>query len=374
MPLNPTVWHFHRREDALKYVDFFDTGISNSMTLFAPRRKGKTALLLHDIRPLARDRGYNVIYCTFWDNKEKPAHALLTAIEHANEPVSITDRMKKLLTLPLSDLSLSVADIQIGVKLDVGKDSDQDVLQKLSQAFHQVAKNKHRTIFLLDEIQHLATSPDFGTLVAALRSAFDKYPDKLCALYTGSSRDGLHRLFREQKSPLFNAAQEYPLPDMGSDFVNFICERFHTASGRKIAINPANQVWRKVEKSPYHFMAIIERMLTNIEKSITKACSDYLDVMDNDPTMLKLISSLKPIDKILVQLIHEGKASLFGKETLDTIASYLGIDNVTRAEVQNAVRRLRSKSIIFKMDEGQYGVEMNELIPLLEDDMMSHGN
>ena len=92
MPLLSNVWHFHRNDDAKKYIDFFDTGISTSMTLFAPRRKGKTALLLHDIRPLAHDRGYNVIYCSFWDNKEQPSRALLSAMLHANTPISISER------------------------------------------------------------------------------------------------------------------------------------------------------------------------------------------------------------------------------------------------------------------------------------------
>lgn len=365
MPLNPAIWHFHRLDDAKGYIDFFDTGISNSLTLFAPRRKGKTALLLHDIRPLARDRGYNVVYCTFWDNKDRPAQALLKSIEHASEPVTITERMKRLLNLPVSDLSLGVADIKIGVRLNVGKDSDEDVLQKLSQAFHDVAKSKKRTLFLLDEIQHLATSPAFGTLVATLRSAFDKYQDKLCALYTGSSRDGLHRLFREQRSPLFNAAQEYPLPDMGADFVNFICERFEEASGRKIALTPANRVWRKVEKSPYHFMAIIERMLTHIESDITKACADYLVMIDNDPTLLKIARSLKPLDKQVLYLIDNDREGIFGKEALDEIANKLGVSSVTRAEVQSAIRRLRGQNIVCKLGEGKYGIEMPELIPMI---------
>lgn len=222
MPLNPSIWHYHRQEDAKRYIDFFDTGINNCLTLFALRRKGKTALLLNDIRPLARDRAYNVVYCTFWDNKEQPARALLSAIEHANEPITITDRIQKLMKTAVSDLSFSIADIKVSAKLDIRTDTDQDVLQKLSEAFHQVAKSKKRTIFLLDEIQHLATDPAFANLVATIRSAFDKYQDKLCVIYTGSSRDGLHRLFREQQSPLFNAAQEYPLPDMGSEFIVFV--------------------------------------------------------------------------------------------------------------------------------------------------------
>lgn len=366
MPLNPLIWHFHRVEDATRYIDFFDTGISNSLTLFAPRRKGKTALLLNDIRPLARDRGYNVVYCTFWDNKDRPAQALLTAIEHANEPVSITQRMKALLSTRVSDLSLAVADVRVGVRLDIGKDSMEDVMHKLSQAFHDIAKSRKRTLFLLDEIQHLATRSEFETLVATLRSAFDKYQDKLCALYTGSSRDGLHRLFREQRSPLFNAAQEYPLPDMGADFVQFVSERFEAATGRTFSLAKAQNVWRKVDKSPYHFMAIVERMITHIEQDIARSCEAYLKAIDEDPAILRLVQSLKPIDRVVLLHIHHDGHAIYAVDSLAEIARQLGVDSVTRAEVQSAIRRLRSRDIVCKVGEGAYGVEMAEIVPLVQ--------
>ncbi|SMF07306.1 Predicted ATPase (AAA+ superfamily) [Alteromonadaceae bacterium Bs31] len=365
MPLNPTIWHFHREEDARRYINFFDTGISNSLTLFAPRRKGKTALLLHDVRPLAIDRGYNVIYCTFWDNKERPAQALLTAMELANTPVSITDRMKSLLTSPVKNLSLSVSNIQIGVSFDPVNDTENDVLHKLTRAFSAIANNSKRTLLLLDEVQHLATDKKFGPLVATLRSAFDKYQHKLCALYTGSSRDGLHRLFREQKSPLFNAAQEYPLPDLGAAFINFVCEQFERASGRKINLNAALKTWNTVEKSPYHFMAIVERMLTNIETDIELSTKDYLLMMDNDPTLKKIVNNLKPIDKAVTLHIEQDGEALFSQESLKRIASHLGINEVSRSEVQNSVRRLRGQNIICKLGEGEYGIEMPEIVPLI---------
>lgn len=364
MPLNPEIWHYNRHTDAKRYIDFFDLGISNSLTLFAKRRFGKTALLLNDIRPTAHARGYNVVYATFWDNKSRPALALLTALKEANHPITITQRIKKALNIPISDLSLSVADIKISVKLNADKDSETDILHKLNLAFNEIAKSQKRTILMLDEVQHLATDPKFEPLVATIRSAFDKHPGKLCALYTGSSRDGLHKLFRDHSSPLFNAAQEYPLPPMKADFVNFVLERYFKASGRKITIAAGLSVWKMVDYSPYDFMAIIERMLTTIEHDIKVAAKSYMEFKINDPILPKIAGNLKAIDKLLLLSINEGHSTLYSEDSLDIFAERLGVKKITKSIIQNSIRRLREKEIISKAGD-KYDIEMPLLVNYL---------
>lgn len=125
------------------------------------------------------------------------------------------------------------------------------------------------------------------------------------------------------------------------------------------------RVWKTIEKSPYHFMAIVERMLTNIQSDILFASEEYLAFMDRDPTLVKLAATLKPIDIVVVQSIMKQASPLYGKASLAHIAKAMGVANVSRAEVQNSLRRLRSKYIIYKQESGVHGLEMPELIPLL---------
>ena len=57
-----------------------------------------------------------------------------------------------------------------------------------------------RTQFL-NEVQMLADEKQFGPLVTALRSALDAHRDRIKAIFTGSSQDGLRLMFQKEKAP-----------------------------------------------------------------------------------------------------------------------------------------------------------------------------
>ncbi|PTB96028.1 hypothetical protein C9993_09970, partial [Marinobacter sp. Z-F4-2] len=61
-------WHFPRRELTDQFLSTFASGVSNTLTLFAPRRMGKTEFILFDLIPEAHEQDYRPIYVSFWDN------------------------------------------------------------------------------------------------------------------------------------------------------------------------------------------------------------------------------------------------------------------------------------------------------------------
>jgi len=46
-------WHFPRKDFADRVMQSFVSGGSTALTLFAPRRTGKTQFLIHDLAPAA---------------------------------------------------------------------------------------------------------------------------------------------------------------------------------------------------------------------------------------------------------------------------------------------------------------------------------
>jgi hypothetical protein len=103
----------------------------------------------------------------------------------------------------------------------------------------------------------------------------DLYSNKLCAIYTGSSQVELNRLFRDHTSPLYNFARQHELTNLSIEFLYFISDNF-TRKKKQILIPDAEEVWSKVEYSPYHFIKIIEIMLVDKDKNIRDACNQYL--------------------------------------------------------------------------------------------------
>ena len=55
-------WHFGRDELATQTLSLLSSGPAQALTLFAPRRTGKTEFLLKDLAPHAESEGHRVIY------------------------------------------------------------------------------------------------------------------------------------------------------------------------------------------------------------------------------------------------------------------------------------------------------------------------
>ena len=82
----PDPWHFPRDELATRVVDTLESGIVSAITLFAPRRMGKTQFVCTDLGPLATRKGWLVAYCNLWDDKANPTAALLATLTASAEP------------------------------------------------------------------------------------------------------------------------------------------------------------------------------------------------------------------------------------------------------------------------------------------------
>ena len=66
------LWHFPRREFTARVLKLLGDGPGQALTLFGPRRTGKTEFLIKDIAPLAEQRGHRVIYASFWQAPLSP--------------------------------------------------------------------------------------------------------------------------------------------------------------------------------------------------------------------------------------------------------------------------------------------------------------
>ena len=73
------LWHFERRELALRTLSLLTEGPAQALTLFAPRRSGKTEFLIKDLAPLAEEQGLWAIYASFWQAPLSPVAVLLHA-------------------------------------------------------------------------------------------------------------------------------------------------------------------------------------------------------------------------------------------------------------------------------------------------------
>jgi hypothetical protein len=79
-----------------------------------------------------------------------------------------------------------------------------------------------------------AVAPQFDSLTYALRALLDKRLGQVETVFTGASRHYMSLLFNESRSPFYQCVETLPFPDVGEDFVDFLC-----AAGA----SPAHRIW-----------------------------------------------------------------------------------------------------------------------------------
>lgn len=80
---------------------------------------------------------------------------------------------------------------------------------------------------IIDEVPHLARKKDFEDLTATLRALLQQAHGEVFAVFTGSSQDVLHRMFRRTKAPFYQFSHEIQFPNLGLEFLLQIPSRAH---------------------------------------------------------------------------------------------------------------------------------------------------
>ena len=189
-------WHFERPEYTRRILTVLDGGPAHALTLFGPRRTGKTEFLLKDLAPLAESAGHRVIYASFWQAPLSPLAVLIHALEQSLENASFSDRVRSVAVSLAPKLKLSAplpgatAEAEVDLAALQSKPSP-NLLLYLDDLIGRVSRRRRPTILLMDEVQELARSRDNTPLVAALRTSLDKRTERIRTVFTGSSREVL---------------------------------------------------------------------------------------------------------------------------------------------------------------------------------------
>lgn len=351
-------WHYPRTALAEQFLDTFELGSSSALTLFAPRRMGKTEFVLQDLIPLATERGYLPVYVSFWEYKADPTLCLQRALRQANKELGWVHRVKTGAT-SVATLSVGVSGVgSLGVGSNKPRSVDESTLEIISSEFDRLFKGRRRVLLCLDEVQHLATDSAFEPLVYFLRTLIDTRRQVLKVVYTGSSRYGLQRLFNRRKAPLFNSASQIDLPELGSDFVRHILAAFHQATQRKISLQDGIAAFRSLNKVPYELRRVIELLMHGGCIDIKSKAQKHVDEGLEIARYQMLWEELKAIDQaVLIRLVESGRG-LYQEESRRFIASWLGIPEevVPVHVVQNAVNRMRG-NLIAPLEYGTWDFE-----------------
>ncbi|MDD2750719.1 MULTISPECIES: hypothetical protein [Acidithiobacillus] len=354
------IWHYPRTDLAQKYVETLNIGLSNALALFAPRRMGKTEFLRKDLTPAAEAAGYWVIYVSLWEVKGDPGRALIKEIQ-AKEQSLLRKAVQKVRTGP--KLKFGAGFMGAEGSLTVGGEEDKKIssqdLIELGEVMRHLAEGKRPVLLLIDEVQTLAEEARYGALVAALRSALDKYKDRIKAIFTGSSQDGLRQMFNREKAPLYQFSQQLSFPLMDRPFVTHLLGTYKKITRNKLDENRAWQAFEELERVPLYFRSLLEKMVLTGSQDFDIALQEVRENIEKAANYPEKWEGFSPMDKaVLLQIIDSGK--VYGKEHRANMDHYLGIPiGTTKVSiVQQSIRRLMGQGVITNSGEsGSYSIE-----------------
>jgi uncharacterized protein len=352
----PDLWHYPRGALAQQTLALLVEGPSKALTLFGPRRMGKTTFLLKDIGPLAETMGHRVIYASFWSAPVAPLAVLLHALESSRRAGTVGDRARTMLVSLTPKLKLSGplpgTSVEASVDLsELGGKPRADLLLYLDDVLGRLANPKRPTLLLIDEVQELARSRDNLPLVHALRTSLDKRGQGLATIFTGSSREGLKAIFSARDAPFFHFAMPIELPVMDDPFVDHMLKAFQTATRRKFARSEALSAFETLGRNPEYFRGLVDLMMQNPSFTLPMALGELRLRLALDQGYVANWLALTPLQRGVLRALAAGADRPFARDTLERIARLAGIDVPTRSHVQKAIARLSRLGLVDQWGE-----------------------
>jgi hypothetical protein len=322
------------------------------LAMFAPRRVGKTYFLDHDLTPLARKEGWLPVYADLWLQRSDPLGSINHALEEALDDVDVpATRAGRLAKTPVKAVGALGATVSLG-EAPARRALPQAPELRLDALASRLAHASGKPVLLmLDEVQALADVPDGERVVSALRAVLHKRRDALCAVFTGSSQEGLARMVSVVGAPMYQFAQLMDFPPLGDEFLTALAGHFASVHrAKRLSIEDLRRVFAQIGFKPALMRDLVKAMsaegLTDVDTGMKILLIDERQVAG-----WRGILAGQDVFERAVLLMLAGGRPPFGQETLASLGQLLG-ERPTVAKVRASIERLRRAGLVAKGGRG----------------------
>ena len=318
-----------------------------NVTLFAPRRHGKTQFVRNELLPALHEAGWFAARVDLWRNKVQPVLGLvegLEAIAYASKKPKSGLSMKLNLKSVRTKFKLPGVDIEGEWEpaANTPPTPSASLENRLANALHLIADHGTHVLLALDEFQAL-DKPGTDNFVAAFRTVLQDLEDRVSVIFTGSSRDGLNRLFQRTKAPLFRSAVAITLPNMGDDFVDSRVDYLFDTANLTVDRDELKLIFTRLCHTPQFINEMVRLMLASGVTDVQRTYAAWLEAKRTEE-YADLIHDLNDLEfAVVLWLATSDVTAVYGEDERQAIAGLLSTADVpTIAKVQTAIRRLTS--------------------------------
>ena len=337
---------------AASYLSLLASQPGRPLALFAPRRVGKTYFLDHDLTPLAKAAGKAPVYADLWLHKAAPLEAINHALEEALDDLSVpSGAIGKLAKTPVRKVGV------MGANLELGDQPQRRALPaspalRLDALVTRLARQQGgQVLLMLDEVQSLVDAPDGASLVATLRAVLHKRREEVCAVFTGSSRQGLARLMNTAGAPMYQFAQLIDFPFLGDEFLSLLAGHFNKVHpGKNLDLDALRQVFATIGFKPALMRDIVKGMSAEGITDSAEGLEHYMTSDHQVAIWLALLHSVDAFEQGVLVAVANGLPPL-SQSTLAVLAAIPGA-KPTLSKVRTVLARLRRQGLLAKNESG----------------------
>jgi hypothetical protein len=364
-------WHYPRLALAEHFLRRFDPGPAEALTLFAERRSGKTAFLQKDLTPVAIRAKIQPVYIDLWSNRSAPALAIADGFEAAARFVLDPNYKYGSLLGRFNDKITSVGALGVSVGMAGGGNGTGAPTEPIARitfwADQLIAASKRPILLMIDEIQTLATARDNMDIASALRAALQRHGRlRLRPVFTGSSRDGLNRLFNESNAAFFRygSNMDFPPPDDG--IAAFFSDRLRFSAGVHVPPEKFVAAFHALQSRPGPFREMVTAMDSAGSGDVDQFLRQQMAYMESLADARVRLARLSDMELAVLKQIVIG-APVFGQKANAEMAAQITKtpSAVNPKLINDALNKLRDAGIVTRIDRGEYLIEDTDVAALL---------
>lgn len=339
------------------YLTLLTAQPGRPLALFAPRRVGKTFFLDRDLSTQARQAGMLPVYADLWLHKSAPLEALNHALEEALDDLLVPrSALGKTAKTPVKRLGM------LGASIDLGETPQRRALPqapalRLDALVTRLAQQHGSAILLmLDEVQTLGEAADGVALVSSLRAVLHKRRHEVCAVFTGSSQEGLAQLMNTAGAPMYQFAQLIDFPFLGDEFLKSLASHFtkvHPA--KKLALEDLREAFARIGFKPALMRDIVKAMSAEGLTDVARGIRNYMTSDHQIAVWKALLNTADAFDQGVLAVVANGLPPL-AQATLKSLENIPGA-KPTISKVRSSLDKLRRSGLLAKNSATGFTVE-----------------
>ena len=233
-----------------------------------------------------------------------------------------------------------------GVQAGLEFRDPQQAQMTLKEVMENLAKHPGKILLLMDEVQVLSRDKKNKDFVAALRTTLDVYKNAIKVIFTGSSREGLRRMFSKSDAPFFHFGQNLPFPEFEQDFTDHMATIYSKTTKRKIDKTVLWNIFLAMDKVPQLLRSLVERLVLHPDLTPEKAKKQLLEEIIEGREYNEMWEKCSVVERLLIKAIMIGEGELFSVDKRKKMAKLMGVSELPVSTLQSAMRSLQRRNII----------------------------